>query len=99
MTAPLLVWAPKDPDEVVKRFIDWTGHASWIEGDKIASSSFTLSTAAGMTIDSSTNDDNEVSIVVLSGGTAASRGKVLGEVVTDDGQTLQWTATILIRAR
>jgi hypothetical protein len=95
----LLVWAPKDPDEVAKRNMDWTSHASWREGDAIDSSSFSLTTAVGMAIDSSEDDSDTISIVTLSGGTADSRGKVLCEVVTKDGQTLQQTATILVRAR
>jgi hypothetical protein len=52
----MLIWASKDPDEIVKRNFDWSTHASWREGDKISSSSFSLSTAAGMAIDSSTDD-------------------------------------------
>jgi hypothetical protein len=32
----LLVWAPKDPDEVAKRNIDWTAHASWRDGTRSA---------------------------------------------------------------
>ena len=99
MTAPLRVWAPKDPDEVAKRFIDWASHASWVEGDTIVSATFSLATAAGMSISASTHDDHEISIVTLTGGTADSRGKVLCSVVTEDGQTLQQTATILVRAR
>jgi hypothetical protein len=95
----LLVWAPKDPDEVAKRNLDWTSHASWREGDSIDSATFSLSTAAGMTIDDSTDDSATISIVTLSGGTDGLRGKVLCEVVTVDGQTLQQTATILVRER
>lgn len=95
----MLVWAEKDPDEVVKRNMDWTAHASWREGDSIESSSFSLTTAAGMTIDDSTNDADEISIVTLSGGNDGQKGKVLCEITTVDGQTLQQTATILIRTR
>lgn len=95
----LHVWAPKDPDEVAKRNIDWTAHASWREGDAISSASFSLTTAAGMTIDSSDHDDDTISIVTLSGGTDGLKGKVLCEAVTLDGQTLQQTATILVSER
>jgi hypothetical protein len=52
-----------------------------------------------MTIDDSDDDSDTISIVTLSGGTDGLRGKVLCEVVTVDGQTLQQTATILIRER
>lgn len=95
----LLVWTPKDPDEVAKRNIFWTSHASWRDGDQISSATFTLSTAAGMTIDSTDHDDDTISIITLSGGADGSKGKVLCEVVTLDGQRLQQTATILVSAR
>jgi hypothetical protein len=72
----MLVWAAKDPDEVATRFIDWTKHPSWIECDTISSSSASLSTAAGMTIDATDDDANTISQVTLSGGTAESVGKV-----------------------
>jgi len=93
------VWQSKDPDEVAIRHIDWSDHPSWIRGDAITSSSFSLTTVAGMTIDSQENDAATISLVTLSGGTANSRGKVLGEVVTSEGQTLQQTATIVVRER
>jgi hypothetical protein len=95
----MLVWAAKDPDEVAIRYLDWSKHSSWIDGDSISSASFTLSTAAGMTIDASDDDGLHTSQVTLSGGTDETVGKVLGSIVTDDGQTLQQTATILVRSR
>lgn len=94
-----LVWASKDPDEVAKRNIFWTSHASWRDGDQISSATFSLSTAAGMTITETDHDDDTISIVTLSGGTDGSKGKVLCEVVTLDGQRLQQTATILVSSR
>ena len=95
----MLVWAPKDPDEVVIRHIYWDAHRSWLPGDFIVSATFSLATAAGMTISASDHNDRETSQVTLTGGTNESVGKVLCSVVTDEGQTLQQTATILIRAR
>lgn len=95
----MLVWTAKDPDEVVIRQIDWSQHPSWAPNDSIASASFSLTTAAGMAIDASEDDDGTISQVTLSGGTVGERGKVLCEIVTDEGQTLQQTATILVRAR
>jgi hypothetical protein len=77
----------------------WTAHASWRDGDQISSASSSLTTAAGMTIDETDDDDDTISIITLSGGTDGSKGKVLCEVVTLDGQTLQQTATILVSAR
>jgi hypothetical protein len=95
----MLVWPEKDPDETVIRYIDWSRHPSWIAGDTISSSSASLSTAAGMTIAATDDDDNTISQVTLSGGTADNVGKVLCAVVTDEGQTLQQTPTILVRER
>ena len=95
----MLVWPFKDADEVLEYFVDWTLHPVWQPGDAIDSATFSLATAAGMTISTSSHDSRNLSFVTLSGGTAASRGKVLCEVVTDAGQTLQQTATVLIRAR
>ena len=95
----MLVWRFKDPDEVLEYPVDWSLHPMWQPGDVIDSATFTLVTAAGMTKNSSTHDNRNLSFVTLSGGTAGSRGKVLCEVVTDAGQTLQQTATVLIRAR
>lgn len=93
------VWEPKDPDEIAFRYIDWSQHPSWHQGDSITSATFTLSTTAGMTIADSDHDYAKLSRVTLSGGTAGSVGKILCQAVTYDGQTLQQTMTLLIRAR
>lgn len=95
----MLVWHYKDPDEVLDYPVDWSQHPMWQPGDVISSASFSLSTAAGMTIDETSHDNRNLSVVTLSGGTIGQRGKVLCQVVTDEGQTLQQTATVLIRAR
>lgn len=95
----MLVWALKDPDESVWRELDWRDHSSWIAGDFITMATFSLSTAAGMTIAAGEDDGCTVSRVRLAGGTSGQRGKVLCQVTTDEGQTLQQTATILIRSR
>ena len=95
----MLVWPFKDADEVLEYPVDWSLHPLWQPGDTISTATFSLVTAAGMTINASSHDSRNLSFVTLSGGTAASRGKVLCEVGTDAGQTLQQTATVLIRAR
>lgn len=95
----MLVWPAKDPDETARREIDWEKHPSWQRYDTISSSSFALSTAAGMTIESSDDDCGHKSWAFLTGGTDGSVGKVLAEVVTDGGQTLQQTATIMVESR
>jgi hypothetical protein len=95
----MFVWSSKGPNETVSRSISWENHPSWTPNDRIISSSFSLSTAAGMTITSTDDDGYSVSLVGLSGGTVETRGKVLCQVTTHEGQTLQETATILIRER
>jgi hypothetical protein len=75
----MFVWPSKDADEIVSRPINWENHPSWIPGDKITSSTASLSTAAGMSIDSTDDDGLTVSLVTLSGGTEETRGKVLCE--------------------
>lgn len=95
----MIVWPSKDPDEKLVRYMDWTLHPSWTAGDTIASATFSLTTAAGMTVVSSDHDYRTLSKVTLSGGTAGERGKLLCEVVTEDGQTLQQTVTILVEER
>jgi hypothetical protein len=92
----VIVWASKDPDEIARREIDWEKHPGWQRYDTITSATFSLSTAAGMSIDSSDNDGSHKSWVFLSGGSADSVGKVLCEVMTEGGQTLQQTATIMV---
>lgn len=90
------VLPPKDADEVLDYAIDWSDR---LGNDTISSATFTLTTAAGMTVSASDHDSKHTSTVTLSGGTTGSKGKLLCEVVTTNGQTLQQTATILIRAR
>lgn len=92
----MLVWPAKDPDEVLEYAIDWSDR---LGNDAISTATFSLTTAAGMAIDSSDHDNVHRSYVTLSGGIAGSKGKVLCQIVTVNGQTLQQTATILVKAR
>lgn len=92
----MIVWPSKDPDEVLDYAIDWSLRLGI---DRITAATFTLTTAAGMTVEDSDHDNKTVSVVTLSGGTAGQRGKVLCQIETEDGQTLQQTATILVKAR
>jgi hypothetical protein len=95
----MFVWTAKDPDETARREIDWEKHPSWQRGDTIATATFTLSTAAGLAVASSSHDCRHTSWAILTGGTLGDVGKVLGEVATNGGQTLQTTATMLIESR
>lgn len=95
----MLVWPPKDSDEIAIRQVNWSRHPSWIAGDTIASATFSLATPAGMTAADAEHNSGTLSQVTLSGGTEGAKGKVLCGVVTDEGQTLQQTVTILIQSR
>ena len=91
----MLVWLSKDPDEEVLRSIDWVDR---LGGDTITSASFDV-VSGGVTLSQAEHDDSTISQVLISGGTAETRAKVLCEITTGEGQTLQQTATILVRAR
>lgn len=90
----MLVWLSKDPDEEVIRGVDWTVR---LDGDTIASAAFSV--ASGNVTVSPGEYAESVSQCLVSGGTAETKATVLCEVTTTEGQTLQQTATILIRAR
>ena len=91
----MLVWPAKDPDEEITYAIDWEPR---IGKDSISAASFSV-TSGGVTISDSEHDGHTLSQVNVSGGTAGTRAKVLCSITTEDGQTLQQTATILIRNR
>lgn len=91
----MLVWPPKDADEQTYYPIDWSDR---ISDDVISSASFEV-TSGDVTVSSAEHDGNKVSRALVSGGTNGTKAKVLCEITTEDGQTLQQTATILIRER
>jgi hypothetical protein len=90
----MLVWPPKDPDEEISYAIDWSLR---LGSDAINTASFAVS--SGDVTVSDSEYDGAFSQVNVSGGTAGTKAKVLCSITTEDGQTLQQTATILIRAR
>jgi hypothetical protein len=91
----MLVWPDKDPDENVLCTVDWLDR---LKGDAISATTFTVS-SGDVTVSGGEHDGNTMSQVLVSGGTANTKAKVLCEITTEDGQTLQQTATLLIRAR
>lgn len=91
----MLVWPPKDPDEQAYYALDWSDR---ISDDSISSATFEV-TSGTVEVVSAEHDGNKVSRVLVSDGTVGTKAKILCEIVTEDGQTLQQTATILIRAR
>jgi hypothetical protein len=91
----MLVWPSKDADEEINYAIDWEER---IGADYIASASFEV-VSGDVTLSSSAHDGASISQVLVSDGTSGTKAKILAEIVTADGQTLQQTATLLIRAR
>lgn len=91
----MLVWPAKDPDETVNYPLDWSDR---LGGDLISSAEFSVA-SGDVTLDSGEHDGISMSLVGVSGGTDGTKAKVLCEITTELGQTLQQTATILIRAR
>ena len=91
----MLVWPPKDPDEDAYYALDWSDR---ISDDIISSASFTVS-SGDVALSGAEHDGGSVSRILVADGTAGTKAKVLCQIVTEDGQTLQQTATFLIRAR
>jgi len=94
-TEPLVVWADKDPDEVVRYGIDFVDRVD----DGVTLSSGTWSSSpAGLTLSASAVATTVASVLVA-GGSIGSAHEVTVTVTTSDGQTLQQTATLQIRGR
>jgi hypothetical protein len=91
----MLIWPPKDADEVLIYPIDWSGR---LGDDTIISASFSVS-SGDVVIASAEHDEDTISQATISGGTSGTKAKVLCQIVTGDGQTLQQTATLVVRAR
>lgn len=91
----MLVWPAKDPDEVIDYPIDW---ADRLLGDLIHSASFEV-VSGDVTIDSAEHNGKTISQATVSGGVSGTKAKITCEIVTEDGQTLQQTATLLVRDR
>lgn len=88
----MLIFPNKDPDEVLDYRIDWTAR---LGTDAIATSVWTLTEAAGLTIDSET-ETTTATTVWLSGGTAGEVGVLLNRITTTGGRTLEETAALTI---
>lgn len=83
----------KDPDAVLDYLIDWT---AWLDGDTIATSTWTVET--GLTKDSDSNTTTTTTIWV-SGGTAGTNYEATNHIVTDGGREDDRTLTFIIRER
>lgn len=80
-----LIWPAKDPNEVLDYRVDWTDR---LAGDTIATSTFALVTAAGLTKDSESNSATAAT-VWLSGGTAGATAFLRNAITTAGGRTLE----------
>lgn len=90
----MLIWPAKDPDEIIDYAVDWQGRLS---GDTLSSATFEVNNGT-VAIDSTQYDDR-YSVARLSGGAIGERAKILCEIVTTQGQTMQETAVLAVRAR
>jgi hypothetical protein len=89
-----LAWPPKDPVEVADFEVDWTDK---LAGDTIETSSFSLQTAAGLTIESEDKTANSAT-VWLSGGTAGQTATIVNTITTAGGRTLEEVVNLAIVA-
>lgn len=83
-------WDAKDPDNVANYRLEW---ADELNGDTIATSTFSLAVAAGLVIDSQ-DKTTDTSIVVLSGGTAGMVATLNCRIVTAQGHQLDQEVTL-----
>jgi uncharacterized phiE125 gp8 family phage protein len=84
-------WEGKRPGEVRVREIDWS---VFLDGETIATSDVTVE---GITLDSDTNDDTTVT-VVLSGGTEGTLARITNTIETSGGRTEVELFTLYISA-
>jgi hypothetical protein len=83
-------WPDKDPDEVLDYEIDWT---SRLGSDTIATSTWTVPTGLTSASNSSTTT---TATIWLSGGTTGTTYRVLNEITTAGGRTMDQTVTLKI---
>lgn len=87
-----ITWPAKDPDAVVDYAVDWS---TFLDSDTIATSTFSLTTAAGLTIGSQSNSTT-LSTVWLSGGTSGSTARLLCRITTAGGRTYDQAIELVI---
>ena len=83
----------KSPDATLDYLIDWSG---WLNGDTIASSTFSVPT--GITKDSQMNTTTEA-LVWLSGGSIGTSYLLKNEIITVGGRTESRYFNIKVEAR
>jgi hypothetical protein len=91
-----LTWpAVKDPDEVKDYSLDWS---ELLDGDTIASSTWTVMAGAGLIVDESSYTDT-VTTIWLSAGAVGTDYKLSNLVVTAGGRTYDQTVKLRVRAK
>jgi len=88
-----LTWPFKDPDEVLDYEIDWSDR---LGTDTIATSTYTV--PAGITKNSSTNDDTTTT-VWLSAGTEGETYSILNRITTAGGRTMDQTVKLKVKSK
>lgn len=86
----------KDPNDILDYQVDWSRRLD--PGDTIATAAFSLTTAAGLTISSSSKTDTTAT-VWLTGGTASSTGVIQCRVVTTAGRQMDHSFNLAIAER
>jgi hypothetical protein len=86
--------AEKDPNAVLPYTVDWS---DWLVGSDVIAS-HTVTPAAGITKDSSSDTDTTVT-AVMSGGTAGSSYEVVYHVTTTNGLQDDRTLTLYVEQR
>jgi hypothetical protein len=89
-----ITWDPKDPDEVLDRYIDWPPRLP--DGDTIIHSEWEV--PAGITLDDSEFTETRTT-AWLSGGTEGTTYTLVNRVMTEGGRTLDQSAKIKIKTK
>ncbi len=90
----LYTWPDKDPDEVLDYIINWGQRLS---GDKIVSSSFSVTSGSVEITASSFNDT--VATVWLSDGSNNQTCKINNIIVTEAGRTMSQSVSIKVKTK
>jgi len=95
----------KDPNAVLDYKFDWkaktnlSGNTDWLESNETISS-FTITAASGLTVDSSASSDTNTSVTVwLSGGTDGTTYELACKIVTSLSRTDERTISIQVEER
>ena len=97
----------KDHDAVLDYKFDWAGltngaegaPSDWLESGETISS-YTITPATGITVDSDSRTDGNTSVTVwLSGGTDGADYTVACEIITSAGRTDERTITVSVLER